>query len=74
MWQQFEFGFPTGSNPAPPNLLRSTLTNPVWNTGDRLVNITFMKGQNGHVTLFWENGLTDLTDLGLKSSIRMSYA
>ena len=28
-----------------------------------------MKGQNGHVTLFWENGLTDLTDLGLKSSI-----
>ena len=39
MWQQFEFGFPTGSNPAPPNLLRSTLTNPVWNTGDRLVII-----------------------------------
>ena len=37
LWQQFEFGFPTGSNPAPPNLLRSTLTNPVWNTGDRLV-------------------------------------
>ena len=37
MWQQFEFGFPTGSNPAPPNLLKSTLANPVWNTGDKLV-------------------------------------
>ena len=38
LWQQFEFGFPTGSNPAPPNLLKSTLANPVWNTGDRLVS------------------------------------
>ena len=37
MWQQFEFGFPTGSSPAPPNLLKSTLANPVWNTGDKLV-------------------------------------
>ena len=37
LWQQFEFGFPTGSNPAPPNLLKSTLANPVWNTGDKLV-------------------------------------
>ena len=42
LWQQFEFGFPTGSNPAPPNLLRSTLTNPVWNTGDRLVRNVFL--------------------------------
>ena len=37
LWQQFEFGSPTRSNPAPPNLLKSTLANPVWNTGDRLV-------------------------------------
>ena len=37
LWQQFEFGFPTGSNPAPPNLLKSTLASPVWNTGDKLV-------------------------------------
>ena len=42
--------------------------------GGQASNIIFMKGQNGHVTLFWENGLSDLTDLGLKSSIRMSYA
>ena len=56
------------------SLTGSALKDPVWNTGVKLVNIIFMKGQNGHVTLFWENGLTDLTDLGLKSSIRMSYA
>ena len=46
MWQQFEFGFLTGSNPAPPNLLKLTLASPVWNTGDKLVNIISMKGQN----------------------------
>ena len=32
-----EFGFLMGSNPTPPNLLKSPLTSPVWNTGDRLV-------------------------------------
>ena len=41
MWQQFEFGFLTGSNPAPPNLLKSTLASPVWNTGGRLVLTIF---------------------------------
>ena len=61
-------------NPAPPNLTWSTLTDPVWNTGDRLVlNIIRMKGQNGQVTLFWENGWTDLEDLGTRSKVWMSY-
>ena len=31
-----------------------------------------MKGQNGHVTLFWENGWTDLEKFGIILKVRMS--
>ena len=33
-----------------------------------------MKGQNGQVTLFWENGRTDPEDLGIRSKVWMLYA
>ena len=50
--------FPLGSN-FPQGIdchtLRDNSKIPVWNTGDKLVYIYFMKGQNGQFPLFWEN-------------------
>ena len=37
-------------------------------------NIIFMSGQNGQVTLFWENGWADPENLGIRSKVWMSYA
>ena len=34
----------------------------------------FMSGQNGQVTLFWENGWTDLDYHGIRSKVWLSYA